>query len=653
MKQIITFSVIAVLTVAFSRSTNAQTLYVPSGTGGIGSSSGSPNTNIGIGTSTPSNYLAGTNGLTLFGTYPGLAFARSAKTWLLYVQADNSFRLFENDANLDRITVLPGGNLGINTITPTAKLQVQNGSVLFDGVTGTTPVSGAGTRMMWIPAKGSFRTGYISSDQWDDVNIGINSFATGNDTKASGSGSFAMGLATTASGGYSTTFGGFTIASGQFSTAFGTSTVAQSLNSFVTGRYNYNPGTHNPNTWIATEPLFEIGNGTSPSSRSNAVTVLKNGNVGLSTTTPTAKLQVQNGSVLFDGTTGTTPVSGGGTRMMWIPAKGAFRAGVVTAQWDDANIGLNSFATGNDTKASGQASFAAGLVTTASGGYSTAFGGFATASGEFSTAFGANTVAQSLNSFVIGRYNYNPGTYNPTTWVATDALFVIGNGTGPSSRSNAVTVLKNGNTGIGVSNPDAILHLVKPAGSTANYVFRVDASGTTPPFIIDAGGNVGIGLTVSSSKLEIRGNTNTNLSSSLNVRNNVGSSILKVRDDGKVTVGAVPDNKIVGNYSLYVENGILVGMCKIANINTADWSDFVFYDDYNLMPLYEVEKFIKKHKHLPDVPSASEVSKTGIDVAKMDALLLQKIEELTLYNIQLQKQIDELNKQMENRKASK
>jgi len=49
-----------------------------------------------------------------------------------------------------------------------------------------------------------------------------------------------------------------------------------------------------------------------------------------------------------------------------------------------------------------------------------------------------------------------------------------------------------------------------------------------------------------------------------------------------------------------------------------------------------------KNKHLPDVPSASEVTKTGIDVAQMDALLLQKIEELSLYIIELQKQVNEL-----------
>lgn len=121
---------ILLATVCLSLFVNAQTLYVPSGTSGIGTSSGTPNTNIGFGTSAPSNYLAGTNGLTLFGTYPGLAFARSTKTWLFWANTDNSFRLWENtgvNVGADRVTVLAGGNVGIGTTNPAARLEV-NGS---------------------------------------------------------------------------------------------------------------------------------------------------------------------------------------------------------------------------------------------------------------------------------------------------------------------------------------------------------------------------------------------------------------------------------------------------------------------------------------------------------------------------------------------
>lgn len=67
------------------------------------------------------------------------------------------------------------------------------------------------------------------------------------------------------------------------------------------------------------------------------------------------------------------------------------------------------------------------------------------------------------------------------------------------------------------------------------------------------------------------------------------------------------------------------------------WPDYVFQNSYNLTPLSEVESFITKNSHLPNVPSASEVEKDGINLAKMDAVLLRKIEELTLYLIDLEK----------------
>jgi len=76
-----------------------------------------------------------------------------------------------------------------------------------------------------------------------------------------------------------------------------------------------------------------------------------------------------------------------------------------------------------------------------------------------------------------------------------------------------------------------------------------------------------------------------------------------------------------------------------------DWADFVFEDDYNLPTLQEVEAFITKNGHLKDIPSAAEVAKDGIDVGEMNKLLLQKVEELTLYMIELQKEIEVLKSQ--------
>ncbi|MGN6490409.1 MAG: hypothetical protein ACTHLE_00320 [Agriterribacter sp.] len=80
-------------------------------------------------------------------------------------------------------------------------------------------------------------------------------------------------------------------------------------------------------------------------------------------------------------------------------------------------------------------------------------------------------------------------------------------------------------------------------------------------------------------------------------------------------------------------------------VTQTGWPDYVFYPNYKLPPLKEVEKFIQQYKHLPDVPSASEVEKNGLDLGNNQALLLKKIEELTLYIIEQ----DKINKEQDNK----
>jgi hypothetical protein len=158
--------------------------------------------------------------------------------------------------------------------------------------------------------------------------------------------------------------------------------------------------------------------------------------------------------------TGVIPAEGEGVRLMWYPAKAAFRAGRIGffsdgAEWNDANVGAYSVAFGRNTTASGVASTAMGDRatasefastamgdhTTASGWASTAMGHSTTASGNRSVAMGFQTTAQAFASLVIGRYNVIAG--NPTVWSSPDFLFVAGNGSFDSP-SNALTLLKNG-----------------------------------------------------------------------------------------------------------------------------------------------------------------------------------------------------------------
>ncbi len=113
---------------------------------------------------------------------------------------------------------------------------------------------------------------------------------------------------------------------------------------------------------------------------------------------------------------------------------------------------------------------------------------------------------------------------------------------------------------------------------------------------------------------------------------------------GSVKIGNVPTP---GGYKLFVEQGILTEKVKVAIKTSANWADHVFAPDYKLQPLSEVEAFVKANKHLPGIPSAGKMVKEGLDVASMDAKLLEKIEELTLHMIEIKKENEQLKKQVQ------
>lgn len=92
-------------------------------------------------------------------------------------------------------------------------------------------------------------------------------------------------------------------------------------------------------------------------------------------------------------------------------------------------------------------------------------------------------------------------------------------------------------------------------------------------------------------------------------------------------------------------DGMLRG--RRIKLDVVSWADFVFEDNYSLMKLSEVEKFIQRNKHLPNVPSEKQMKENGLDVTEMNALLLQKIEELTLYVIQQQKELEIVKEQLQ------
>lgn len=110
-----------------------------------------------------------------------------------------------------------------------------------------------------------------------------------------------------------------------------------------------------------------------------------------------------------------------------------------------------------------------------------------------------------------------------------------------------------------------------------------------------------------------------------------------------MVLGNVPSP---AGYRLFVEDGIITEKLKVAIPSTEHWMDKVFDNDYRLLSIAELRSYVSINCHLPGVPSAESVVTAGLDVAEFSAILLSKIEELTLYII-------ELNHEIENIKAIK
>ncbi|HWR31876.1 MAG TPA: tail fiber domain-containing protein, partial [Chitinophagaceae bacterium] len=119
---------------------------------------------------------------------------------------------------------------------------------------------------------------------------------------------------------------------------------------------------------------------------------------------------------------------------------------------------------------SGTYSFASGGSHTVSGSYSAALGAVNTVSGSYSVAMGCYTTSRAYASVALGRYNDSIASSTTDSWVSTDPLFIIGNGTADNARSNAITVLKNAKTGINTSNPQYGLHVVNANDNDGGYL---------------------------------------------------------------------------------------------------------------------------------------------------------------------------------------
>ncbi|WP_346319266.1 hypothetical protein [Chitinophaga sp. YIM B06452] len=187
-----------------------------------------------------------------------------------------------------------------------------------------------------------------------------------------------------------------------------------------------------------------------------------------------------------------------------------------------------------------------------------------------------------------------------------------------------IKILANGNTGIGTITPTAKLHIVNSQQQLLFATGTCTSGYTLSIGVNDDGINFSNNSTVRGFKLK-----------------NGNGTLLDISHGGAVGIGAEPQT----GYKLAVNGDALFTKVKVkAYVN---WPDFVFEEKYDLPSLREVEKYVEAHKHLPGMPSAAAIASGGLDLAEMNAKLLQKVEELTLYLIEQNKKLEQQQKEID------